>query len=95
VARIERLFYYASRMGTRKREYVPTYTAGDGARRHVWITGGSEGRLRDPWPGLLVEWERRNDGWWARVIFVPFPAQTGEVVERWISADHIRPAPEP
>lgn len=89
------MFDYGRVVGTRRREYVPHYVAGDGARRHVWITGGPEGRLRDPWPGLLVEWERRDDGWWGRVVFVPYPATAGEVVERWISADHLRPAPEP
>jgi hypothetical protein len=92
----EHTFDYASTMGTRRREsYVRVFISGDGVRRHVWIIGRPEGPLRDPWPGLLVEWERRADGWWARVVYVPYPAELGEVAERWIAAEHIRPAPEP
>lgn len=84
----------AEPVGVRKREYVPLYLARDGIRRHVWIIGG-EDRGTLPWPGLLIEWERRDDGWWGRVVFVPFPSEPGEVVERWIAASHLRPAPEP
>jgi len=50
-------------MGTRKREYVPSYVARDRIRRHVWIVAGDD-RTTLPWPGLLIQWERREDGWW-------------------------------
>ncbi len=73
---------------------MPSYAARDGMRRHVWIVGGAD-RGHLPWPGLLVEWKRCEDGWWARVLFVPYPCEPGEVVERWIAATYIRPAPEP
>lgn len=81
-------------MGTRRRECIPHYESRDGVRRHVWIFGGDP-TAPYPWPGLLVEWQRREDGWWARCVFVPYPASVGELAEAWLPAESIRPAPEP
>lgn len=82
------------RMGTRKREYIPHYESRDGVRRHVWIFGKDPTALY-PWPGLLVEWQRRGDGWWGRVVFVPYPAVPGEFAREWIPASALRAALEP
>ncbi len=81
-------------VGTRKREYVPKHYAADGVRRHVWIYG-KDPTARYPWPGLLVEWHRREDEWWARVLFVPYPSVPGEFVSEWIPASALRVAQEP
>ncbi len=45
--------------------------------------------------GLLVEWQRRKDGWWGRVVFVPYPAVPGEFACEWIPACALKAAPEP
>jgi len=71
-------------------EYEPKHYARDGVRRHVWIYGG-----QGPWPGLLVEWQRREEEWWARVISVPHPAEPGEFGSAWIPSSALRVAQDP
>jgi len=77
-------------VGSRRREYTPRYQARDGARRHCWVIRTATGV--GPWPGLILEWQRRDDGWWARVIYIPYPVDTGTSVEAWLTADSVRPA---
>ncbi|MCA0143407.1 hypothetical protein [Blastococcus sp. LR1] len=57
--------------------------------RHCWV--------RDPpetpgiWPGLLVEWRRRDAGWEGRVVYtVPRP-QGPALVEAWLPAARLEP----
>jgi hypothetical protein len=80
-------------VGVRKREYIPRYTSRDGVRRHVWIFGDDPTAVY-PWPGLLVEWHRRPDGWWGRVVFVSYPSVPGEFACEWIPARALKPTPE-
>ncbi|OYO16650.1 hypothetical protein CGZ93_17980 [Enemella dayhoffiae] len=47
--------------------------------RHVWVDGE---------PGLLLEWDRRADGWWGRVV----TSEGGQAVESWVRADRLRPS---
>ena len=60
----------------------------DGHGRHCWV--------RDPpdapgiWPGLLVEWRHREDGWQGRVAYT-LPGEHGPVlVEAWLPADQLK-----
>ncbi|HEV7871095.1 MAG: uncharacterized protein JWR62_3099 [Modestobacter sp.] len=61
--------------------------AAQGSGRHCWV--------RDPpdapgiWPGLLVEWRQRGDGWHGRVAYA-VPGEHGPVlVESWLPADQL------
>ena len=60
----------------------------DGHGRHCWV--------RDPpeepgiWPGLLVEWRQREDGWQRRVAYT-LPGEHGPVfAEAWLPADQLK-----
>ncbi|GAA1479093.1 hypothetical protein GCM10009623_35390 [Nocardioides aestuarii] len=57
--------------------------------RHCWVVG-PEGVL----PALLLGWEQRAAGWWGRTVH-PVREQDGRwaVVEEWLPADRLRPAP--
>jgi hypothetical protein len=58
--------------------------AGEGHGRHCWV--------RDPpdapgiWPGLLVEWRPRGDGWHGRVAYTVVGAHGPVLVEAWLPA---------
>jgi hypothetical protein len=66
----------------------PRRPAGNGHGRHCWV--------RDPpdapgiWPGVLVGWRQREDGWQGRVAY----AVTGEhgpvLVEAWLPAEQLK-----
>lgn len=47
----------------------------------------------DAYPGLVVEWRRESGGWVARVAFVPGEQGEGTLVEQWVEASRLRPAP--
>ena len=81
-------------MGARKPEYVPHYESRDGVRRQVWIFGKDSTALY-PWPGLLFEWQRLEDGWRGRVGFVPNRSVPGEFACEWIPASALKVALEP
>lgn len=57
--------------------------------RHCWV--------RDPpdaagtWPGLLVEWRRRGDGWQGRVAYTVAGPHGPTLVEAWLSAERLQP----
>lgn len=70
----------------------PSVAPADGVRvRHVWV---AMSRYEvDAYPGLVVEWRRESHGWVARVAYVPGEQGDGTLVERWIEAKHLRPAP--
>lgn len=67
----------------------PITTGRDGIRRHCWIVGGLPTGA-GPWPALVIEWTRREDGWWARLVYVPHPAEPGTLGEAWFRADQLQ-----
>lgn len=60
-------------------------TAAARPRRHVWATtpDGAES------PGLLIQWQRRDQDWWALVVWVP---EAGITVQQWLPAERLRSA---
>jgi hypothetical protein len=62
--------------------------AGEGHGRHCWV--------RDPpgapgiWPGLLVEWRQRDDGWQGRVAYTVVGAHGPVLVEAWLPAEQLK-----
>ncbi|PJJ53625.1 hypothetical protein CLV56_3115 [Mumia flava] len=62
-----------------------------GGVRHVWVRLGRY--EADAYPGLVVEWRRESGGWVARVAFVPGEQGEGTLVEQWVEASRLRPAP--
>jgi hypothetical protein len=64
--------------------------AGDGGEgRHCWV--------RDPpeapgvWPGLLVEWRQRAEGWQGRVVYTVTGPRGPALVEAWLPARWLEP----
>jgi len=55
-------------------------------RRHVWVTGPDN---TGPHPGLVLQWERRGQDWWALCVWVVIDA--GVTVQQWLPARLIRP----
>lgn len=57
------------------------------SRRHCWVRGaqGAPG----PHAGLVHEWIRRGDEWWALVTYVI--EQDGVSVQQWLPADVLTP----
>lgn len=62
---------------------------------HVWVVDVQVWGDRQA-PGLLLAWDRREDGWWAHVIVVQLGngSQGGGpyVKQLWLQAAAIRPA---
>jgi hypothetical protein len=64
--------------------------AGEGHGRHCWV--------RDPpdapgiWPGLLVEWRQREDGWHGRVAYTVAGGNGPVLVEAWLPAEQLKPS---
>ena len=56
--------------------------------KHCWVQG-RHGRL----PGLLLGWEQRADGWYGRVVHPELDAEGWAVVEAWLPAQLLEPAP--
>ena len=62
--------------------------AGQGHGRHCWV--------RDPpdapgiWPGLLVEWRQRDDGWQGRVAYTVVGEHGPVLVEAWLPGDQLK-----
>jgi len=60
---------------------------GEGHGRHCWV--------RDPpdapgtWPGLLVEWRHRADGWHGRVAYTVDGGRGPVLVEAWLPAGQL------
>jgi len=62
--------------------------AGDGSGRHCWVHDPPD--APGTWPGLLVEWRQREDGWHGRVAYT-VPGEHGPVlVEAWLPADRLK-----
>jgi hypothetical protein len=57
--------------------------------RHCWVHDPPE--TPGTWPGLLVEWRRRDAGWEGRVVYaVPRP-QGPALIETWLPAARLEP----
>ncbi|NEK86344.1 hypothetical protein GCU60_11325 [Blastococcus saxobsidens] len=57
--------------------------------RHCWVRDLPESP--GTWPGLLVEWRRRGQGWQGRVVYtVPRPDGPA-LVEAWLPASRLEP----
>jgi hypothetical protein len=70
---------------------VPSVPSPPAPVRHCWVVG-VDGAL----PALLLGWEQRASGWWGRVVHpVSEPDGGWVVVEEWLPADRLRPAPPP
>jgi hypothetical protein len=60
-----------------------------GEGRHCWV--------HDPpdspgiWPGLLVEWRQRTDGWQGRVTYTVTGPHGPALVETWLPAARLEP----
>ena len=61
--------------------------------RHCWVTGLPDAPGRHA--GLLVEWRRDvpPGDWLARVVYAVDEAGSPVLVEAWLSARHLTPAP--
>jgi hypothetical protein len=61
----------------------------DAEGRHCWV--------RDPpdapgiWPGLLVEWRRRDGAWQGRVAYTVAGPHGPALVEAWLPASRLEP----
>ena len=66
----------------------PSRPAGAEHGRHCWV--------RDPpdapgtWPGLLVEWRQREDGWHGRVAYTVVGGNGPVLVEAWLPAEQLK-----
>jgi hypothetical protein len=56
---------------------------------HVWVAPSQKHPDMRPYPGLLVAWERRDDGWWGQVVML---LPEGAVVASWVPRAQLRPA---
>lgn len=72
------------------RSPVASARVGDGGEgRHCWV--------HDPpdspgiWPGLLVEWRRRDGGWQGRVAYTVTGPHGPALVETWLPAARLEP----
>ena len=67
---------------------TPRRPAGDGHGRHCWVHDPPD--APGTWPGLLVEWRQREDGWHGRVAYT-VPSERGPVlVEAWLPAEQLK-----
>ena len=66
----------------------PRRPAGDGHGRHCWVLDPPD--APGTWPGLLVEWRQREDGWHGRVAYTVVGAHGPVLVEAWLPADQLK-----
>ena len=67
---------------------TPRRPAGEGHGRHCWVHDPPD--APGTWPGLLVEWRQREDGWHGRVAYT-LPGDGGPVlVEAWLPAEQLK-----
>ena len=62
--------------------------AGNGHGRHCWVLDPPD--APGTWPGLLVEWRQRDDGWHGRVAYTVVGAHGPVLVEAWLPADQLK-----
>ena len=69
---------------------VPGPTAPpDAEGRHCWVRDPPE--APGTWPGLLVEWRRRDGGWQGRVAYTVTGPHGPALVEAWLPAARLEP----
>ena len=56
-------------------------------RRHCWVEGPSD--APGPHPGLVIEWQRREGGWWALVAY--YIEVDRVLVQQWLRGELLRP----
>ncbi len=72
---------------------VPGASRATGAQAPAPRPGGRHCWVHDPpewpgtWPGLLVEWRQRPDGWHGRVTYTVGGPHGPVLVEAWLPAD--------
>lgn len=60
--------------------------------RHCWVAGLPD--LPGRHAGLLVEWRRAEDRQWlARVVYAVVDGDSPVLIEAWVGAGHLSPAP--
>ena len=57
--------------------------------RHCWVTGSAEDP--GPWPGLIIEWRKDQDGWSALVVYVS-AGGSATTIQTWLPQMRLRPA---
>jgi hypothetical protein len=62
--------------------------AGEGHGRHCWVHDPPD--APGTWPGLLVEWRQREDGWHGRVAYTVVGAHGPVLVEAWLPAEQLK-----
>ena len=67
---------------------APRRPAGDGHGRHCWAHDPPD--APGTWPGLLVEWRQREDGWHGRVAYTVPGAHGPVLVEAWLPAEQLK-----
>lgn len=65
----------------------PVVTAG--MARHCWVTDPPTAQGR--WPGIVVEWRRREGRWQGRVVVVIGDGPDSHVIHAWLDQDHLAP----
>jgi hypothetical protein len=73
-----------SGIGTPAPADPPATRARDEAGRHCWVHDPPE--WPGTWPGLLVEWRQRADGWHGRVAYTVGGPHGPVLVEAWLPA---------
>lgn len=58
-----------------------------GHGRHCWVHDPPD--APGTWPGLLVEWRQREDGWHGRVAYTVVGAHGPVLVEAWLPAEQL------
>ncbi|MGY2081872.1 hypothetical protein [Modestobacter sp. SYSU DS0657] len=62
--------------------------AGQGHGRHCWVHDPPD--APGTWPGLLVEWRQREDGWHGRVAYTVAGEHGPVLVEAWLPAEQLK-----
>jgi len=57
--------------------------------RHCWVHDPPD--APGTWPGLLVEWRRRDGGWQGRVAYTIAGPHGSALVEAWLPAGRLEP----
>lgn len=56
--------------------------------RHCWVTGPSD--APGPWPGLVLDRRRGQQGWQGLVIYAVTAESDVTLVQQWVSAELIK-----
>ena len=57
------------------------------ARRHCWVMGSAD--APGPHAGLVIGWQRREDGWYAQVAYMI--EDDAAMVMQWLPRDVLTP----